>query len=99
PRDATTLSLHDALPISNGLGRHDRRSTALLADDGVWRGVGCAFDVPRGSPDRDGVVDRAGDEEDTDEGFEERPWRQLIQLLAAEDRKSTRLNSSHQIIS
>src|SRR5258708_13514669 len=74
PTGSSTLSLHDALPISEMVGaqRPDQRS----ADHEV-----------RALPG----ADLLGDDR-----LDDRP---VVQAIVKADRKSTRLNSSHQIIS
>src|SRR5699024_12797947 len=79
--DISTLSLHDALPISRGVpGAHAR---GLLAVVLLARGLG-ADGADRGVP-RPGVGVLA--------------VARLRRLLVVQDRKSTRLNSSHVSIS
>src|SRR5207244_12356475 len=92
-----TLSLHDALPIFGQAG-HD---AAQRADDAVGtldvtaqpeQVVGSAAgEIAAAATQLDGLHGRAQETERAD-----RPGRQHPRVL---DRKSTRLNSSHQIIS
>src|SRR5207244_10848670 len=79
-----TLSLHDALPISQ---RH-------VQWDGVRRPRAAGRGGGRG-------VRRSADHADRHEDRQERHPRGAVRRPAVEqrDRKSTRLNSSHQIIS
>src|SRR5947208_6700578 len=86
PTETYTLSLHDALPIS-GLSRRDETAAERVRQ-------GTAEDEPA----------RLRSEDDV-RGARTRPGSELVDRLAErrrvgnEDRKSTRLNSSHQIIS
>src|SRR5207244_7623913 len=81
-----TLSLHDALPISYGHGLAERALAS--AADGGWLAPG-AIAV---------IEERKGTAIALPAGFDaldQRAWGDTQAL----DRKSTRLNSSHQIIS
>src|SRR5206468_12264761 len=79
PTDTYTLSLHDALPISTGLGLYNAWvSEALYLAEGIRRIEASAAGAS--AP----LMERAG---------------AAVAERAARDRKSTRLNSSHDQIS
>src|SRR5207244_5656256 len=97
PRPATlsTLSLHDALPISPGLLGKRTGQTILLPDPGSnWRNITERLI-------HDGNADMRSADRGTKTGERFAAGRLSVPgvLGAATDRKSTRLNSSHQIIS
>src|SRR5207245_11149966 len=89
PLDTSTLSLHDALPISMGLASHHARTRASSGGVRFRRGVPSV--ARRTSEGCEPGQRRAARRAATIEG----PGRQD----GGRDRKSTRLNSSHGSIS
>src|SRR5207244_12235152 len=90
------LSLHDALPILADVGRDGFRRLAAAVDQ---------HDFTRAAPhdrcERDGAADISGTDDAELHGFLPQSLRRRPPsvLVRWQDRKSTRLNSSHQIIS
>src|SRR5207244_12399512 len=91
PPQCHPLSLHDALPISTASAKHLAEAGAdsvTYFETAGWRGV---LERADGPPDPDRFSSRPG------AAFP--LYHVLADLGEWQDRKSTRLNSSHQIIS
>src|SRR5207244_6307959 len=91
PTSIYTLSLHDALPIS----RHRRPRALVGAPTPHDRELGVAHAVTRGEDvlrSDEGAGAEPAPVEDRDDG-------RIGRVVGTADRKSTRLNSSHQISS
>src|SRR5690606_42153175 len=93
----STLSLHDALPIFGGPGLHAHRDEGRRGDEHDLRPEGGEeVDVRARHP----RVEHVADDDDAQAGEVASAGVPAVgREVAAEDRKSTRLNSSHVKIS